>query len=96
MVLPEMKEPSGVEESAGTGGVLERGSTVQQSPGEEEEEVGVGVEEEEEDGQGMVHLFRVKTYPAPVWCEVCERLLLGVSDESVDCGSGGRGGGAGV
>ncbi len=42
----------------------------------------VVVDEEEEEAaeeEGMVHLFRVKSYSAPVWCEICQRLLLGVS-----------------
>lgn len=30
-------------------------------------------------GGGKVHLFRVKSYSVPVWCEVCQRLLFGVS-----------------
>lgn len=28
---------------------------------------------------GKVHMFRVKSYSSPVWCDVCQRLLLGVS-----------------
>lgn len=34
--------------------------------------------QEQEPGKGKVHLFRVKSYPAPVWCEICGGLLLGV------------------
>lgn len=35
----------------------------------------IGGEEEQ-----RVHLFRIKTFPKPVWCDVCTGLLLGVSD----------------
>lgn len=80
MVLPEIPEPDNVEESADSGSVVEIGGTGQEG---EEMEVGVEVEVEEEeekaDDEGLVHLFRVKSYPAPVWCEICDRLLLGVS-----------------
>lgn len=40
-------------------------------------------------GEGKVHLFRVKSYTAPVWCEVCQRLLLGVSLALCTCTSRG-------
>eukprot|EP00903_Cladosiphon_okamuranus_P005945 g5874.t1 len=46
---------------------------------------GGGGGEGEGGGEGMVHLFRVKSYPAPVWCEICDRLLLGMRNQGFCC-----------
>lgn len=51
--------------------------------------------------EGKVHLFRVRNYSAPVWCEVCQRLLMGVSRTvsaflGKGCGGGDRRGGGEV
>lgn len=43
---------------------------------------GEGEEEEEEEGGRKVHLFRVKSFPSLLWCEVCQKLLFGVSRAS--------------
>ena len=78
VLLPEVPGLDGVGNSAGA---VETGSTGSgQRERLQEEEVAVLQEEQEEaDDEGMVHLFRVKSYPAPVWCEICDGLLLGVS-----------------
>lgn len=92
MLLPEVPESDGVEESAGGGDGVEMGSSGA-GHHEEPEEAGAVEEEEEADDEGMVHLFRVKSYPAPAWCEICDRLLLGVSRLRATVGGGGGGGG---
>lgn len=55
--------------AAAAGGVDVRGDEVKEVDDD-------GVDE----GGGRVHLFRVKSYTAPVWCEVCRRMLFGVRE----------------
>ncbi|CAM9903085.1 unnamed protein product, partial [Pylaiella littoralis] len=70
-VLQEVGGSRGEVDDA-AGGVLEE-------VGEEDEE------EEDHEEQGKVHLFRVKSYPAPVWCEMCQGLLLGMRNQGFCC-----------
>ncbi|CAN0131113.1 unnamed protein product, partial [Ectocarpus sp. 4 AP-2014] len=41
--------------------------------------------QDQEPGKGKVHLFRVKTFSAPVWCEICEGFLLGMRNQGFCC-----------
>ncbi|CAM9489729.1 unnamed protein product, partial [Sphacelaria rigidula] len=60
--------------AAAAGGVDVRGDEVKEVDDD-------GVDE----GGGRVHLFRVKSYTAPVWCEVCRRMLFGVRNQGFCC-----------
>lgn len=68
------------------GSILEgerKASAISQPAASSGTESGVVVNEKtdavETGEEPRVHLFRVKSYTTPVWCEVCHRLLLGVS-----------------
>eukprot|EP00752_Nemacystus_decipiens_P018720 g16783.t1 len=85
-LLPEVPELDDVEESdSGGGGDIQMGNSGTGYHEAREEEAVVVPEEEEADEEGMAHLFRVKSYPAPVWCEVCDRLLLGMRNQGFCC-----------
>lgn len=76
------------ERDGGKGGLLlpeeAAGETPDERRGVVEVDTGSGAvlevngTQDQEPGKGKVHLFRVKTYSAPVWCEICEGFLLGV------------------